>query len=259
MDQPHSDPPERTGSGFSLLRPAVPPRPGAPAERGRAEGALRPFSGGRRPAPEPEQPPADSSAGAPASDEDLPWAVLDAPLWDEPTSGLPAAPAPEIGAEDDPLLYEVEELSSGGEAEWLEFEASGEAPMADVALEPLADAVDPAQEPLLGEELLAPPEWEYGYDEAIPDGLHPLQDAPAPAPAGSLDPDEAAPAPPPAVGSAALEDVASRLEGIARSLRGGNPADLLSGTSDPLQLLIAGYALGLEAARASRQPTPEED
>ena len=155
----------------------------------------------------------------------------------------PAAPAQE-GAP--PFDYEAEEISSGDDAEWLDYEASAHAPMAEDALEPLAEAAEPNQEPLVGEELLAPPEWAYGFAES--DDAEPEERA---APAASQ-------AAHPAPRSAALEDVAARLEQIARSLRGRTPTELLSGAHDPLQVLIAGYALGLEAARAAQEHPPEE-
>lgn len=41
-----------------------------------------------------------------------------------------------------------------------------------------------------------------------------------------------------------LHDVAARLEEIAASLRTRTPAELLSGASDPLEIMIAGYVLG---------------
>jgi hypothetical protein len=50
------------------------------------------------------------------------------------------------------------------------------------------------------------------------------------------------------VASSALNEVADRLDRIARSLRSGNPADALD-QGDPLQLLITGYALGYSEAR----------
>jgi hypothetical protein len=142
------------------------------------------------------------------------------------------------------LGYQAEESSLEDEAEWLELESAGDAPIAEDALEPLAEAAEPGQEPLLGEELIAPPEWEYGYEEAVGSD----------APARSAPPAEAARRPSPA-----LEDVAARLEQIARSLRGGSPSDLLSGAADPLQVLIAGYALGLEAGRATQGSPPDEE
>lgn len=49
----------------------------------------------------------------------------------------------------------------------------------------------------------------------------------------------------------ALEDVAARLERIARSLRSGNPLDAFE-QGDPLQLLITGYALGYSEARKAK-------
>jgi hypothetical protein len=50
------------------------------------------------------------------------------------------------------------------------------------------------------------------------------------------------------VASSALNEVADRLDRIARSLRSGNPVDALD-QGDPLQLLITGYALGYSEAR----------
>lgn len=56
-----------------------------------------------------------------------------------------------------------------------------------------------------------------------------------------------------------LEEVAARLERIAQSLRERTPAELLgSGADDPLQMLIAGYALGLsDAARPATDKRAE--
>ncbi|MBW3628169.1 MAG: hypothetical protein KY464_02615 [Gemmatimonadetes bacterium] len=298
MDRSHSDPPAIPASGFSLLRPAVPPRSGdAAATRAPAERSLGPFSAGRRAAEPPppvafaetaEQP---ASAGD-AAPEELPWAVLDAPLWDDepaapaseaplwaetPPASASSAPAPNVEAPDAPapvgdfssFLYEAEELTLGDEAEWLDFESSVDTPMAEDALEPLAEVAEPGQEPLVGEELIAPPEWEYGFDdtasaeagETVAPGA---QQEDEPVALAEVAAGEELPAPGPALGqlvdqrSPALEDVATRLERIAQSLRGRTPADLLAGTNDPLQLLIAGYALGLEAARASKDPKREE-
>ena len=242
MDRPDADPPRNPGSGFSLLRPAVPPRPGpAPERRPGPERPLGPFVA-KRAAPTPPE--------EGAAIEELPWAMLDAPLWDEPAAEPAVEPAAPESAEPAPAFaYEAEEISLGDEAEWLEYEASAETPMAEDALEPLAEAAEPGQEPLVGEELIAPPEWEYGFSET--GDAEPAEEAP-PAPA---------PAAPAAAASqsAALEDVASRLEQIARSLRDRSPTELLSGAHDPLQVLIAGYALGLEAARAAREHPPEQE
>src|SRR5215207_2112213 len=155
MDRPDADPPRNPGSGFSLLRPAVPPRPGpAPARRPELERPLGPFVAKRA-----SPPPAGEDPGI----DQLPWAMLDAPLWDEPA----AEPAPAESAAPEPAFeYEAEEIWLGDEAEWLEYEASAGGPMAEDALEPLAEAAEPGQEPLVGEELIAPPEWEYGFAES---------------------------------------------------------------------------------------------
>jgi hypothetical protein len=276
MDRPHSDPPASPGSGFSLLRPAVPPR-SAEAHVGRPSGgerSLGPFSPPRRQAEAADAtPPSDEPQAAtepqtaePQAIEELPWALLDAPLWDD----SPESPASEVAApaagDADPgsPSYDVEELTLEDESEWLDFESSADTPIAEDALEPLAEASEPGQGPLVGEELLAPPEWEYGFEDAL------LTDVPAltaDAPASGTEPagaateaassaDTALPELSPASGaarSAAVEEVAAQLERIAQSLRGRTPADLLSGATDPLHLLIAGYALGLEAARAERE------
>lgn len=51
-----------------------------------------------------------------------------------------------------------------------------------------------------------------------------------------------------------LHEVAARLEEIAASLRTRTPADLLSGASDPLEIMIAGYVLGY--TRGATGPGP---
>jgi hypothetical protein len=261
MDRPHTDPPEGPRSGSPLLRPAVPPRGGIPALRASAERPLGPFSPAAR---HPQRPAAQAAApeeqaeepiAAAAPIEELPWAVLDAPLWDEgQTEHATEAPADAHNAAALPGFgYESEDLTLDDEADWLDRESAAQVPMAEDALEPLADAAEPGQEPLLGEELLAPPEWEYGFEEAVPSESLATDAAPE---------DVAPPAESPAQAqvpvSHGLEEVAARLEQIARSLRGRSPADLLSGASDPLQVLIAGYALGLEAARATHDAPHDE-
>lgn len=54
----------------------------------------------------------------------------------------------------------------------------------------------------------------------------------------------------------ALDELADRLEQIARSLRGRSPGDVFRNTGDPLEALIAGYAMGYAQAerRSGRGP-----
>lgn len=56
------------------------------------------------------------------------------------------------------------------------------------------------------------------------------------------------------LGSSLSDEVAARLERIARSLRTHGPAELLSGSSDPLEVLIVGYVLGAASARERGGP-----
>ena len=54
-----------------------------------------------------------------------------------------------------------------------------------------------------------------------------------------------------------LQEVAERLERIARVMRNGNTADLLASSSreaDPLELLITGYALGYMQGQKRTRP-----
>lgn len=79
----------------------------------------------------------------------------------------------------------------------------------------------------------------------------------APTPASEFAAPEAAPAAEPGAGPV-IDQVASRLEEIARSLRTKSPAELLSrageGVADPLELLITGFVLGY-----SQKPRPADD
>src|SRR5687767_12174587 len=117
MDRPDPDKPRTPAPGFSLLRPAVPPRsPEAPSRRTDMDRSLGPFAPRRGASP---PPPPEESSGV----DELPWAVLDAPLWDEPAAtAAPEAGQPEVSV---PAAqgfdYETDEISPADEAEWLEY------------------------------------------------------------------------------------------------------------------------------------------
>jgi hypothetical protein len=286
MNPSHPDP-DQPSTRFSLLRPAVSPRTAAsPAAAGEKSAApLGPFSrawpearasigetSGRKASPEKEPveaapPPLAQEPAAyalePEADDDLPWMTRGA-LWQD----APDAPAEEPRSEEESLPgipvigYETESVEAEADASWLEFDAQVDE--AAAAVEEIAAEAPPAPEPSrsLGDELLAPPEWEYGYDAA------PGLVAPPPAAEPAFEPELEAepvsapvsPAAPAAANRPALEDVAARLERIARALRGSSPAELLANTDDPLQLLIAGYALGLaDAARHPGEVSPPRD
>jgi hypothetical protein len=67
----------------------------------------------------------------------------------------------------------------------------------------------------------------------------------------TVDAEEELAATPAEVPAGALDDVAARLERIARALRSGKPDEALE-QGDPLQLLITGYALGYAEAQKKR-------
>jgi hypothetical protein len=140
----------------------------------------------------------------------------------------PLAPEPDLDLEPlTPLAPEIDAIDSGSGAvddlPWISLDE----PVGDVAFEAASTV------PALSEEAEEWGEWApVGTAEAAPEEPAPPQ-APAPAPAAS----------------ATDRSIAARLEEMARTLREHGPAGLLVGQpSDPLHLLVAGYALGQAAA-----------
>jgi hypothetical protein len=223
-------------------------------------------------APGGEAPDAGTGFGSEPTEEDssIPWAQADSgetlPWLEIPASDASAAPpageAPASGEEDplaelDPIpddWWDTEADALAETAPWME---SGEAPEIGFAWEddpePLPEvATTAAPEPLLDEELVAMAEWPQQDSIASEGGWSPFPAAFEPLVEDAAAPDASAPAsavePSP---TPEFEEIAARLEKIAQALRSGRPADLLGSMDDPLQALIAGYALG--AAERSRR------
>lgn len=229
-----------------LLGPAVSPRTapvGSPL--GQLDQPLAPFAGTATPAPAAEWAPAEAlqQSGPPAApdeEDSLAW------LW-----------ADDAGA----LSLEVTDQAT----------LPAPDPWADTSdpLPPRAEAAPPEPSPATASpELLTESEPWLTLDEEVPPppspGAMPAPAEPAPAepalewmPAAAEHPDASAPVAHPASAAASasqsppavLQDVADRLERIARSLRDRHPAQLFDESgADPLQLLITGYALGFSEA-----------
>jgi hypothetical protein len=232
--------------------------------------------------PEEEAPEAGPDFGDAA--EDLPWLDL-APGArtsgaDEESGRYEPEPFRPEPLEAEPFDLTAMDAQGGGEAgtqhgtpaengafpDWLAWDAQdateAEAEIAEAAPEPWAEDVIPGddfmQMEAAAEEAAADPApWAEdipvgdgslevdlpGPGDAVEEGLSAAAgDAPAAAPAGVVAMDAAA--------AEALAELAGRLERIARTLR-DDPGDLLAGGSaDPLDLLVAGYALGLAQGHA---------
>lgn len=219
----------------SPLGPAV---PGADATESGAAPAddalpepLAPFlGGGAAPAETPKGIPDAASAPDTAADEpldesdedlgEIPWLLSDeiADGNDQPGSEppfaaeAPPAPAAQPAAADDESPFGMVDLEP--------FEATPGDPGETEIPEP--EALSPF--PAIAEE---PEQW-------------PVESAGADLPEPDLEP-FAPPAEPAAPGAG---DIPDRLERIARALRTGTPMELLSNATDPLEVLIVGYALG---------------
>lgn len=217
-------------------------------------------------APEPE-PDAPEAAAAETAWSDEPWLTDEnQDLPEEPRQEVDGSDAPEIGrvppaqagdlpfvASDEPLTTEADEQSgveservsgfAGDEDARPEWEETG----ASSSEESSADGVEPrvAAGSASGDE----PYWEPWAEPAAADV------APAAAAPDENASDHAMPlldGDAPGVSSEVLEEIAERLERIARSLRARDSDDLTGDSGDPLEVLITGYALGYsEGARRS--------
>jgi hypothetical protein len=221
--------------------------------------------GAEEPAAEAEAEESDGLAGpapepAAASDEDLPWLEM-------PAEG--------------PRVHPVEETPLADSIQWSEAEGGEDTPVGRVGFNfpELSDrpaetpsvplpweteapetAVSEAGAPEAAEEPGVTPIGELEFAEP-----HPLVESALPwsEPPSVVEPEPAGAAPETATAEAsvsgtpsgevpgALEEVAGRLEGIARALR-EDPARFLSGegaASDPLALLVTGFVLGYTQPR----------
>jgi hypothetical protein len=231
--------------------------------------------------PEEEAPEAGPDFGDAA--EDLPWLDL-APGArtsgaDEESGRYEPEPFRPEPLEAEPFDLTAMDAQGGGEAgtqhgtpaengafpDWLAWDAQdateAEAEIAEAAPEPWAEDVIPGDDFMQMEAAAQDSAADAApWTEDLPVGDGSLEvDLPGPgdeveerpSPAASASP--AATAGPVAIDAAAAEalaEVAGRLERIARTLR-DDPGDLLAGGSaDPLDLLVAGYALGLAQGRA---------
>jgi hypothetical protein len=205
---------------------------------------------------ETEAPAAAADFDAPGS-EDLPWLELPSgsrvTADDEIDAEAPAdpadAPAAEFAtepAEATATPAPATEPEGGAFPDWLAWDTrDSDRAAEEIADEPRASWADDV---VVGEDLM---EMEYAataVDEDDDEDQPPLAGA-----AEDWAADEAVRAPGAGIDAAlgdALAGVAARLERLAETLR-ERPGDLLSGdSSDPLDLLIAGYALGLAQGRA---------
>lgn len=244
--------------GVPILGPAVSKRGPAPPAARLLDAPLPPFMGARTfsrteplDAPRPPEPPRPERASEPV-EAPTPVEVVEAPAPVEEQEMPPLvdpldAASPGVGAA--PADGEDGERFWGDEVAepWAELPVSSEPEAVMPAMEPEEIVMheptwldfDVADEMALArDELLAPPAWDYGLDTTA-----------EPRPVAEREPT-------PGRQSPALEDVAARLEQIARSLRERNPAELLATADDPLQLLIAGYAMGLAARPAAHPDRP---
>jgi hypothetical protein len=249
---------------------AVPPAPPAPAEEPRAEeGSLEDLPWLERPAPREEGP--SPEAATPAEGEEaevLPdWMTWDARAEADaeaeisstpPLEGLEDLSVPDLGFEEEPPLP-VEELSFdpfGGGLPPAEVAAAGTVEFEPEERHPFppATAEDPFPEPAPWEAASEPAPFvadEEAVMAAEPDPFAAAEiaatEAQEPQEAGAA---SAAAEPLPADGSA-FDEVAARLEEIARALR-ERPDELLSGrAADPLALLVTGYVAGYTQGRRS--------
>lgn len=245
MTEPHTPP----AAPFlpPARRPAAPYGPAAPASA-----PLPPFVAAASPVPSP--------APAPAPDEELlPWE-----LPGETLSAAPVNPSAAPADADDLAWLDTldESLRRVGDGEVLSVD--------DLLLdEPVPGVPEPATEPEAEpepavdgvEEVLA----EAEISVLLPEPLEPaeLEVAGAPAPQGveaAWEAEEASAAELPVLepepvaaespAAAPLAEVAEQLERIAARLRSAAPGELLQPGADPLEVFLAGYALGYRQREA---------
>jgi hypothetical protein len=215
MSAPFADPSQDPAD--DRLGPAVSPR-ATPVQNdplGALPDPLAPF----RPrteavTPPPPAPAEPQPAATPAAEEDLPWLTFDEPAEPEPL--------PETQPEED-LAWGVwdESLTAAAEPPAIEVPeaAADELPLPEIP--PIAALDEVVVEPFSEPEPAAPP-----IEPAAVAATAPVQQEGSP-----------------------FEALAERLEEIARALREQGPA-ALSRSTDPLQAVLTGYALGYaQAAR----------
>jgi hypothetical protein len=252
-------PPFIPGGYTPRSEPAPDPQPeGGPEDIAPSAAPADPF------AAEAEAPAAATAESDAPGTEDLPWLELppgshitDDEDGDEGVRAygdVTDAPAAEFSGEfatespDEAAAAAERAIESDGGAfpDWLAWDTrDSDQAAAEVATAPPAAWADDL---IVGDDLM---EMEYAAT-AVDEG----DDEDPPQPLDSADDwaaDESAPAPSARVDAAladALAGVAERLERLAGTLR-ERPGELLSGGStDPLDLLVAGYALGLAQGRA---------
>lgn len=218
-------------------------------------------------------------------EEDLPWLELPEPRAAEPEPApAPAAVAEEDAGEgvlpdwmtwdaraeaeaeaelaDTPAIEGLEEFDAGPAFEAVAAEEPADlsdlAELAGMELEEefaapqSGELAAPAGADAGAEQPFAPGAFEDRYAAPPEEAAEPLEAAAEPDPftAAEIDRTEAAePAEAAAAAPGAFDEVAARLEAIARELR-ERPGELLSGGGDdPLALLVTGYVLGWSHAR----------
>ncbi|HEX8690994.1 MAG TPA: hypothetical protein VF746_01030 [Longimicrobium sp.] len=192
-------------------------------------------------------PPADEAleAGEAEEEEELPWMELPS-VPSHPHAS--EAPAHEPAAEADPDWMrwagaDEETAEERGEADVL--------PVADFAPtepeEPRAGAAAPFAEEEEATDAVGEP-WAPPTDEAPSDAESAVEWA-APEPAAAPEAASAAESPSASL-AGAFDDVAERLEAIARALREDPQGFLAGGRGDPLSLLVTGFVLGIRARDA---------
>jgi hypothetical protein len=232
-----------------------------------------PFLPGAPSARRPAEPAPEAAAPETADDaaEDLPWLELRpgarAPTAEEGSGEYEPEPFRPEPLEPEPFDLSAMDAQGGaphdssaedaGFPDWLAWDeqaaTEAEAEIANAAPEPWVEDVIPGDDFMQMEAAVhaevtdaAPwtgdlPVGDGSLEVDLPGAGSAVDEAPSPA-AGLLALD--------ATAAEALAEVAGRLERIARTLR-DDPGDLLSGASaDPLDLLVAGYALGLAQGRA---------
>jgi hypothetical protein len=228
----------------SPLGPAVPgadaAEPGALPPDDALPEPLAPFRGGEA---VPAGPPAEVSDAASAMET-----AADQPLDepdDEQDDGLEDIPwllPDEMQDQDEPESLEAPNATEAPAAQPTGVAGDDESPFSMVDLEPFEAAPNDPGEPETPEPEAFPPlptiPAEPGQWPVESAGASPISSGGEPAA--------------PSAATAGAGDIPDRLERIARALRTGTPLELLSGATDPLEVLIVGYALGASQGRGGR-------
>lgn len=219
----------------SPLGPAVPDADAAESSAPQADDALpeplAPFLGGGAAPPEtPREAPDAASAPETAADEPLDES-------DDDLGEIPWLLTDEIREQDDQLGSETPFATGAPPSQPSGAAATDDSPFGMGDLEPFEAAPD------------EPAETEAPDSEAFPPfptiPAEPEEWAVESAGDNLPEPDGEPFAPDAETFAAGAGDIPDRLERIARALRTGTPMELLSNATDPLEVLIVGYALGV--------------